>query len=522
MNAMSKYDLIVVGSGGGALVAACTAALSELRVAILEATDRLGGTTAYSGGGMWFPDNAVLRRAGNVDSVAEAKAYFHAVVGDRTPRDLQDAFVETGRELVDYLESNGLLALQVYPWPDYYGLAPNSRPEGRHINPEVITAGELGAIRSEIRERLPTERRNMPSNEGEGPGEVLWGGQALIGRLRMALAKFDSVDIHRRTELTSLRVADGKVAGVTAVTPEGREIAFDTGRGVILAAGGFERNDAMRRKFGVPTPAAWSMGSPGNLGKAHQAAMDIGADTDLMEECWWAPGLVNPDHTTWFLVGIQRGLLVNAQGRRFADETLPYDRLGREMLRDHGRADASDCRFWLIFDDRDEGALPIVNTTIPVTDRVPYEEAGLWHEAASLKELAAKIGVDGGVLQETVARFNAFAATGKDLDHDRGVEPYGRFFAEGDGPNPALLPVDRAPYHAVAIAISDLGTKGGLKTDRDGRVLDTSGAAIAGLYAAGNTMAAVSGLAYPAGGNPIGASMVFGYRAARHAASLGR
>lgn len=514
MNNNLSYDVVVVGSGGGALVGAYTAAMNGLRVAVIEATDRIGGTTAYSGGGTWFPNNAVLQRAGNVDSPSEAKAYYHSVVGDRTPRDLQDAFVETGKELVDFLESNALLQFQVYPWPDYYGIVAHTRPEGRHIIPREIAVAELGDIALEIRSPLPVERAGFKANGFGTPDDMLGGGQALIGRLRLALEKLDNVDVHLRTELQSLKIVEGRVRDVVTLVDGQKRISFKAHQGVILAAGGFERNDEMRSRFGVPTPAAWSMGSPGNQGKAHQAAIDIGADTDLMNDCWWAPGLLNPDGTTWFVVGIQQGLMINSAGRRFADETLPYDRLGREMLADYGPGDARELRCWFIFDDRMGGELPLLNTTIPVTDKQPYIAAGLWKSAPSLEELAAKIGVDTDVLQETVARFNSFAATGNDEDFGRGCEPYGRFFATGGSPNPTLIPVDQGPFHAVAMAISDLGTKGGLRTNVNGQVLDINGNCIPGLYAAGNTMAAVSGHAYPAGGNPIGSSMVFAYRAA--------
>ena len=80
---------------------------------------------------------------------------------------------------------------------------------------------------------------------------------------------------------------------------------------------------------------------------------------------------------------------------------------------------------------------------------------------------------------------------------------------------PPLVPIDRPPFHAAAFGISDLGTKGGLRTDTAARVLDTAGRTIPGLYAAGNTMAAPSGTAYPGGGNPIGTSMLFSYLAVR-------
>ncbi|MDQ2627583.1 MAG: FAD-binding protein, partial [Actinomycetota bacterium] len=89
----SVFDVIVAGSGGG-IAGAYTAAREGLSVLLTEATDRFGGTTAYSGGGgVWYPCNPALRRAGTDDTVDDALRYFHAVVGDRTPRDLQDAYV---------------------------------------------------------------------------------------------------------------------------------------------------------------------------------------------------------------------------------------------------------------------------------------------------------------------------------------------------------------------------------------------------------------------------------------------
>ena len=76
-----------------------------------------------------------------------------------------------------------------------------------------------------------------------------------------------------------------------------------------------------------------------------------------------------------------------------------------------------------------------------------------------------------------------------------------------------MVRIDQGPFHAAKFGISDLGTKGGLRTDTTGQVLDTAGSPIPGLYAAGNTMAAPSGYAYPGGGNPIGTSMVFSHLA---------
>src|SRR5947208_1821700 len=96
----AEVDVIVVGSGGAALTGAYTAAAHGLRVLVLEKTGYLGGTSAYSGSGLWLPGNDVLRRGGVSDTVEDGLQYLRATVGDRTPAELQEAYVRTGPELV--------------------------------------------------------------------------------------------------------------------------------------------------------------------------------------------------------------------------------------------------------------------------------------------------------------------------------------------------------------------------------------------------------------------------------------
>ena len=154
------------------------------------------------------------------------------------------------------------------------------------------------------------------------------------------------------------------------------------------------------------------------------------------------------------------------------------------------------------------------NSTLPMGPKADYVDAGIWVTADSLVELAERIDVPADALTDSVDRFNGFASSGVDTDFHRGETPYDLFFATGDGPNPALVPVERGPFHALRFAVSDLGTKGGLVTDPTGRVLRVDRTLIDGLYAAGNTMSSLSGDTYPAPGTPIGACMVFSYLAA--------
>jgi 3-oxosteroid 1-dehydrogenase len=497
-----EVDVVVAGSGGG-LAGAYTAAREGLSVAVVEATDKFGGTTAYSGGGMWFPVNPVLRRAGVDDTIEDALTYYHAVVGDRTPRDLQETFVRGGAPLVEYLERDEHIAFALLPWPDYYGKAPKARLDGmRHMTAAPLPASDLGELRGVLRPVLDTDRVGTP------PPDTLTGGQALIARLLLALSQQPTAALHRNTALVELVVEDGRVAGVV-VERAGERSTIRARKGVLVATGGFEDNDELRRKYGVPGAARDTMAPGGNTGAGLLAGIAAGADVDLMDQAWWAPGLTHPDGRSTFSLWITGGIFVGKDGQRFVNESAPYDRIGRAVI--DGITEGSvELPYWMVYDDREGVAPPVKSTSVSLVATAEYEAAGLWHTADTLAELAAKIGVPAENLEATVARYNELVASGSDPDFGRGDEAYDRAFSGGASP---MVPIETGPFHAAAFGISDLGTKGGLRTDTRARVLDSSGSVIPGLYAAGNAMAAPSGTAYPAGGNPIGTSMVFSHRA---------
>lgn len=505
-----ECDVLVVGSGAGGMTGAYTAARDGLSVILIESSDRFGGTTAYSGGGMWFPGNAVLRKGGGDHDMERARAYYHHVVGDRTPRALQDAYLDTGRQLIDYLEEDPSFGFMVYPWPDYYGSAPGASADGRHIMPLPLAASALGNLRTTLRPTLGEERAGLPL------GDELYSGQALIGRFLLALSGLAAADLKLETRLVELVREDGRVIGALAHGPDG-QCRIRANKGVLIAAGGFEHDAAMRARFGVPGSVSGAMSPPTNDGAAIRAGMAVGADVDLMDQAWWSPGLIRPNGNSTFTLGFDGGIFVDQAGRRFMNESIPYDRGGREIISKMKDGSLS-LPFWLVYDNRDGGAPPIQYPNQPIGDLVDYRREGLLRSGNTLAELAAAINVPSDALEASVSRFNHFAGMGEDPDYHRGVEPYDRMFTEG---RPPLDNIARPPFHALAFGLSDLGTKGGLRTDVDASVLDQDGAVIPGLYAAGNSMAAVSGTAYPGGGNPIGASMVFGYRAARHMSAEG-
>ncbi len=501
-------DVLVAGSGGG-IAGAYTAAREGLSVAIVEATDRLGGTFAYSGGGgMWYPCNPVLVRAGSDDTLDEALRYYRSVVGDRTPADLQETYVRGGAALIEYLEADEHFAFKVLPWPDYYSAAPCARNDGlRHIVSKAVPDNRLGRFQGLVGGPLDHERLGAPQPD------LLTGGRALIGRFLSAMADNEVVTVHLDTSLVELVVEEGRIVGAVVESP-GAKRSIRARRGVLLAAGGFEQNDAMRAEYGVPGRALDTMGAPRNLGLAHRAAIAVGASTDLMDQAWWSPGLVHPDGRAAFALCFTGGIFVDAAGRRFVNESAAYDRAGRAIIRAISEGTVGT-RYWMVYDSRAGDLPPVMATNVSFSPTSEYESAGLWRHADSLAELAQQIGVPADNLAETVARFNEFARTDDDKDFGRGRESFDRAFTGGGSP---LVPIDTPPYRAAAFGISDLGTKGGLRTDVDARVLDADDRPIPGLYAAGNTMAAVSGTTYPGGGNPIGASLLFSHRAALHMA----
>ena len=166
-------DVLVVGSGGG-VAGAYTAAREGLSVALVEATDQFGGTFAYSGGGgMWFPCNPVLVRAGCDDTIDEALRYYRSVVGDRTPAELQETYVRGGAALIEYLERDEHFAFKILPWPDYYSSVAGARNDGmRHIVSKAVPDNRLGRFQGLVRGPLDHERLGAPQPD------LLTGGRA--------------------------------------------------------------------------------------------------------------------------------------------------------------------------------------------------------------------------------------------------------------------------------------------------------------------------------------------------------
>ncbi|MDW8063314.1 MAG: FAD-binding protein [Candidatus Caldarchaeum sp.] len=539
-------DVLVVGSGAGALTGALTARHAGLEVLVAEKTELVGGSSAMSGGGLWIPNNPVSAAAGVKDSLDEAWTYLSHVVppaGEATAPERIRAFLTHGPEMVKFLQQLGFRWRASVGYPDYYPEAPGGSVMGRAIEGAVFDGRKLGEWRKKLR-RYPgappipihtNEASKMylaRSTAGVGAflrlglrlvGHSLLGrvpltmGGSLIGQL-LYLCLQKGVKVWLESPLQSLVVEDDRVVGAVLMH-EGRIVKVRARGGVLLAAGGFEHSQEMRETYlPKPTTKDWAVGAPGNTGDAIKAAMEIGAKTALMDKAWGGPIAITPDGKPSFLLAersLPFGIIVDQNGERFMNESASYVDCWQNIYK-HQHKTSKAIPAWLIIDNKHRSQY-LFGMLMP--GRTPEKATGPQYltRANSLEELARKIGVDEAGLLKTVKRFNEMARAGKDEDFRRGDSAYDRFYSDPRvKPNPNLGPLSKPPYYATAIYPGELGTCGGLLTNENAQVIHQDGHPIPGLYAAGNTAAAIFGGTYPGPGSTLGPATTFGYIAAKH------
>ncbi|AXK32456.1 FAD-dependent oxidoreductase [Streptomyces armeniacus] len=538
------YDVVVLGTGASGLTAALAAASAGASVGLFEKADRIGGTTALSGGVVWLPDNG---RAGEdvTDSRDLALAYLDSLSNGSMRPEMTAAFVDGVRPTLRWLDDETPLRLRPVPgYPDYHPEHPGGLPGGgRSMEPELFGTDVLGAWRDRIEGaprrlyigEIPSgggtgviapelmRRRTAAAQEGLGRGLVA---ALLKGCLERGI---EPVTGARATGLLTGGGASGgmseagpvRVSGVRFETAAGhREVR--AGAAVFIATGGFEHDPELVRDF-IRGPVAHPPGAAANTGDGLRLAMSAGARLGAMGEAWWVPVVLVPgtDGTAAPVLLLRERtlpgtLMVNGRGDRFTNEAANYNALGAAF---HA-FDVTEFRYanlpaWLVLDDACVRKYGVFGTT-------PGSAAPEWLTSdATLDGLAGRIGVPAGRLSATVARFNAGAAAGHDPDCRRGESVYDGWCgdrAHYGTPQATLGPLTTGPFHAVPVHPSTLGTKGGPRTTPDGQVVRADGMLVDGLYAAGNAMAAATGMAYGGAGGTLGPAMVFARRAGLHAA----
>jgi len=531
------YDVVIAGTGAAGMATALGAADQGLRVLLLESTDKWGGNTAMSGGGMWLPNNPLMRRDRVADSREEALAYLEATVGEEgraTSRERKEAFVDGVEDFVHTATRYGVEFVRAPDYADYYPELPGGKI-GRALEVKPFDVKRIGhwwdSCQAPVALPAKTDDVWLLGRAWSTPAGFMRGAQfvfrALGGLVRgqklagigaaWAASFLDVVvqqlgaDLWLQSPVEDLIFDGDRVVGVRA-TRRGRPVSIGARYGVMLAAGGFDHNREWRRRYhgidGAPS------GAPGNLGGAINIAAEAGAALELMDEAWWGASIAPlPGGQPSFIVGersMPYSIIVDSRGSRFANESESYVDLGHHML-EHDK----DGPYWMVSDVRHARRYLRTYAMDPRANK-QMEEAGILVKADTLAELADKIGVDPATFAATIGRFNGFARSGIDGDFGRGNSAYDRYYSDPTvRPNPNLGPIARGPFTAYKLVIGDLGTKGGVVTDTEGRALREDGSVIEGLYSAGNNSASVMGRTYPGPGSTIGPAAVFGMRAAR-------
>ncbi len=538
MLASDVYDVVVIGAGAGGMTAAAVAAAEGLSVLLIEKTEFIGGTTAWSGGMVWIPVNARMKHAGIDDSLSNAADYLAGTVPETENADLRAAFLAHGPEAVEYLEANTEVRLQpVKTYPDYYPEKPGATAGGRVLEPVTFDGARLGVNFGRLRPPLPeftlfggmmVNRLDIPHLRKFGRsfrstlrsmrlvseyalqrlraprGTTLHLGNALAARLYASLLA-RNVDIWFGATVEHLVTEGDAIRGVRIVDKSGSR-PMVARKGVVLATGGFSHDAGLRERFFPGGAGAVSAAAPGGSGDGLHTAIAAGAsvNTRVANAAYWVPaslfqradgsqGVFPHTVTDRAKPGI---IAVNASGRRFVNEALSYHEFVLAMLRDGN--DAAGRSFYLVCDRRFLWTYGLGRIRPFTLHLGRYIKSGELIEAPSIDTLAVSIGVETSALSTTVDKYNAHARVGLDPEFGRGTSIYQRHLGDaGHSPNPCVAPIEQAPFYALRIYPADLGTAIGLQTDCHARVLRNNGTVIAGLYACGNDMGSIMNGNYP-------------------------
>jgi len=394
--------------------------------------------------------------------------------------------------------------------PDHHSDLPGGKPQGRVLQAQPMDRRLLGDWAASLRPESGVETsrigRLLP-----GRRNTETAGEALAGQL-LHRATANGVEVWLDSPVVGL-LGDGSVTGVV-VRKDGEDVAVPAGR-VLLASGGFERNQSLREEYlPLPTEADWSVSGATNTGDLLNLAVAHGGATAALDDAWWAPVMLvgGEAYSLDGARGKPHSLIVDSAGDRFFNEAAPANTAGRALY-DRSRGVRAVPSF-LIMDKVHRQNVPLGPWAANNTPKAAIENGDIVR-AGSLNDLATALGVDRAGLLGSVVRFNGFAGKGKDTDFKRGESAWDTAAGEaGKRRNPSLGKVEKPPFWAVKVYPGDTGTKGGLLIDATSRVLTADGTVLPGLYACGGAAASLFKGASPAPGAALGAALVEAFLAA--------
>jgi fumarate reductase flavoprotein subunit len=437
-------DIVVIGAGGCGLMAALVAAKKGVRVLLLEKTDKPGGGTAFSSKGI----RAAGSRRQRELKIADSPELYARDILRRNNHEsdavLARRLTETSGRVADFLTDVAGIEFQI---------------------------GEFAFGHSAQRSHS-------------------WkADKTITDFLFEAVKREKNIQVRFSTPALSLKQeACGAVIGV--VTEDG----VFTARKTILASGGFGASAELLARYipkavDIPFP-----GHHGSTGDGLKMGVAAGAATESMGAFQPYPAYIGPGkRAVPPEVALSGGIMVDAGGKRFVDETQYPGGLGIKMLELPGK------QAYEIFDER---IYQLHRNAPGLRNLSRYFDEGLLLQADTAEELARRLAIDAGGLKQTIQEYNDSAASG-------GKDAFGR----------ALPEPLRAPFYGIKVTVALYHTQGGLRVTPDGQVLRADGSIIPNLYAGGGVAAGLSGKGLEGylPGNGLLASLGLGMRAGEHA-----
>jgi succinate dehydrogenase/fumarate reductase flavoprotein subunit len=488
-----EADVVIVGYGCAGAVAAFTAHDAGAKVIILEKLAEGGGASRISNGGIAIP------------LAPEFGDYLYNICNGLTDRDLIDTFVEHAMKLEDYFREIGADFERWKTQEVGISFPPLTRPSW----PKVAGGKQMARGHMKVKDPGPSAESMMLPERiravGRPYGPETW-------EVCTRNVEKRGIEVLPRTRAKELVKNDrGEVVGVLAETASG-ELFVKAKKGVVLTTGGFAGNEQMKKAH-LPCPAGYIGLSTYPQGDGIVMAQKAGA------QLWHMLGIVGqlcfqtPEYDGAFQTRVpsERFIIVDRDAKRFANETEQklHNMWRMASLYDPERLIYPRIPSYLIFDETTRVKGPISrdwrtwNDYVWSLDNSAEIEKGWIKKGQTLAELAKEIGVDGTVLEHTVATFNLHCKNGQDLDFNRDKEMMG--------------PIDTPPYYAIPQVPAIVSTSGGPRHDKDARVLDNDGKPIPRLYAAGELGSLFAWL-YEAGGG-LAECFVFGKIAGQNAAA---
>ena len=440
-------DVVVVGAGAAGYTAAISAHDAGAKVILLEKQPITGGNSMVSAGGM----NAAGTRMQTAKGVKDnAEVMFKdTMTGGKNASnpELVKVLAEKSSASIDWLTS---------------------------IGADMSDVGRLaGATAS---------RAHRPA-----------GGAAVGAHLNQVLRKNASdrkIDV--RVNSTVLQVLRNREGRATGVQVEGKHRGFYTieAKAVVIASGGFSANASMVESYRPEYKGMTTSNQPGATGEGMKFGEAAGGQLIDMKEIQIHP-TVAAGSRILITEGVRGNgaILVNKDGKRFVNELTTRDAASAAILQQR------DKMAYLIIDEGIRKSLKQIEG---------YFHLDLVKEGATLRELAAAIGVPPDALENTVAKYNAAFDAKNDAE-----------FKRPDMPRPIRTP----KYFAIGVQPGIHYTMGGLKIDTGTHVIGKDGKPIPGLFAAGEVTGGVHG-ANRLGGNSISETITFGRIAGKSAVKV--